>query len=691
MVPRRAAEPRLEPLALPLSAGRVPLRRPRRGERPARQARPRVRAARHGAFDDDRYWIVEVDYAKADPHDVLMTVRVTNVGPEAETLHVLPTAWYRNTWSWEARRRAAAGAARLDGAARLVTEHPFLGPLELVAEGEPRACCSARTRPTASGCSACAVAAARRRTGSTTTSSRAPNGRAAERRDEGRVLVPARRRARRDRRRARCACARPAGAADSVGGLRRGRRPSASSEADEFYAELTPAASSDDEALVMRQALAGMLWSKQLYYYDVARWLDGDPTQPRRRRRGSAAATSGWRTFDAFDIMSMPDKWEYPWFAAWDLAFHCVALAHVDPAFAKYQLILLCREWFQHPNGALPRTSGRSTTSTRRCRRGRRSRCSRSTAGATRLPQPDLRQAAGQLHLVGQPPGQRRLQPLRGRLPRASTTSGRSTARTCPTGWLLEQSDGTGWMGVLRAEHGGDGDDPQRPEPAGDRSRPQVPRALRADLRGARGAGPVGRGATASSTTGCACPTATTMPMKVRSIVGVLPLLARRRRSTRSRRAGARSSNKRRRRARRSTRAAAARSAATPGNRRSLLGVVGVDARPAGARRSSSTRASSSRPTACVRSRATTWSIRSCSTSTGMQLVDRLRARRVDDGHVRRQLELARADLDAGQLPRGRSAHPLRPVLRRRLKVEYPTGSGHQLTLEEIAADLRAG
>jgi hypothetical protein len=104
----------------------------------------------------------------------------------------------------------------------------------------------------------------------------------------------------------------------------------------------------------MRQAFGGLLWSKQLFYYDVARWLDGDPTQPVPPAQRLTGRNSRWRNFDAFDIMSMPDKWEYPWFAAWDLAFHCVALAHVDPAFAKYQLILLCREWFQHPNGALP-------------------------------------------------------------------------------------------------------------------------------------------------------------------------------------------------------------------------------------------------------------------------------------------------------------------------------------------------
>jgi hypothetical protein len=125
-------------------------------------------------------------------------------------------------------------------------------------------------------------------------------------------------------------------------------------EADEFYDELTPRDASGDEAMVMRQAFAGMLWSKQLFYYDVTRWLDGDPGQPAPPPERLTGRNSHWRNFDAFDIMSMPDKWEYPWFAAWDLAFHCVALAHVDPAFAKYQLILLCREWFQHPSGTLP-------------------------------------------------------------------------------------------------------------------------------------------------------------------------------------------------------------------------------------------------------------------------------------------------------------------------------------------------
>jgi Glycosyl hydrolase family 63 C-terminal domain len=125
-------------------------------------------------------------------------------------------------------------------------------------------------------------------------------------------------------------------------------------EADEFYQALTPPQAGADEALVMRQAFAGMLWSKQFYNYDVATWLDGDPAQPAPPPEREMNRNARWRNFNAFDILSMPDKWEYPWFAAWDLAFHCVSLAHVDPGFAKYQLVVLCREWFQHPNGALP-------------------------------------------------------------------------------------------------------------------------------------------------------------------------------------------------------------------------------------------------------------------------------------------------------------------------------------------------
>ena len=125
-------------------------------------------------------------------------------------------------------------------------------------------------------------------------------------------------------------------------------------EADEFYGEVIPADVDDDARLVARQAFAGMIWGKQFYRYDVKRWLDGDPAQPAPPPQRRGGRNAGWLNVDARDILSMPDPWEYPWFAAWDMAFHTVALAHVDPAFAKYQLLVLCREWFQHPNGALP-------------------------------------------------------------------------------------------------------------------------------------------------------------------------------------------------------------------------------------------------------------------------------------------------------------------------------------------------
>ena len=301
-----------------------------------------------GVFDDDRYWIVEVDWAKGDPHDVLMTIRVRNAGPDADTLHVLPTAWYRNTWAWEAGSEQPE--LRAGGAARVVTEHPFLGPLELVADGEPSVLyCDNETNakrlfgvdsatPTpkdgindhvVSGADTVAPGAGTK--AAFWYQIRVEPGETATVRVRLRPAVRG---------------GDPWADFDAVAAARL-------EEADEFYAELTPAEASQDEALVLRQALAGMLWSKQLYYYEVARWLDGDPTQPTPPASRLGGRNARWRTFDAFDIMSMPDKWEYPWFAAWDLAFHCIALARVDPAFAKYQLILLCREWFQHPDGAL--------------------------------------------------------------------------------------------------------------------------------------------------------------------------------------------------------------------------------------------------------------------------------------------------------------------------------------------------
>jgi Mannosylglycerate hydrolase MGH1-like glycoside hydrolase domain len=320
-----------------------------------------------GVFDDDRFWIVEVDYAKASPDDILMRISVTNAGPESASLHVLPTAWFRNTWTWDdsdsdSTGKPALAAAAVEGCAAVSVQHPFAGDLELLAGDGPDGTapellfCENETNDVLlfgsepitpypkDGIGDHVVRGAATVNPARTGTKCSPwfrltlaGGQSAELRlrlrpatagttDQGNAL----------------------GADfDRVIALRQ-------AEAEEFYAELTPPGASADEALIMRQAFAGMLWCKQLYYYDVGRWLDGDPAQPSPPPQRLAGRNSRWRSFDAFDIMSMPDKWEYPWFAAWDMAFHCVALAHVDPAFAKYQLILLCREWFQHPSGALP-------------------------------------------------------------------------------------------------------------------------------------------------------------------------------------------------------------------------------------------------------------------------------------------------------------------------------------------------
>ena len=306
-----------------------------------------------GAFDDDRYWIVEVDYAKADPHDLLMTVRVTNAGPEAETIHVLPTAWYRNTWAGTtaAERAASCGRrrrARRDGAsvprpararrAQTASRTVLFCDNETNAErlfGSPPASPTPKdgiNDHVVSGADTVADGA----------------------RDEGRVLVPARRRAGRDGDACACGCAPrrraradPWADFDAVAATRL-------AEADEFYAELTPA---EATATTRRSSCGSRSPGCSGASSSTTTTSPAGSTATRRSPRRPESRLGGrnarWRTFDAFDIMSMPDKWEYPWFAAWDLAFHCVALARVDPAFAKYQLILLCREWFQHPNGAL--------------------------------------------------------------------------------------------------------------------------------------------------------------------------------------------------------------------------------------------------------------------------------------------------------------------------------------------------
>ena len=315
-----------------------------------------------GIFDDDRYWIVEVHYAKATPTDILMRIVVRNKGADEATLHVLPTVWFRNVWAWDPEAPRPTLTAAADDA-RILAQHPILGdyamdigpgpdgsrPRLLFCENETNLPRTAGAPPSTpfpkDGINDRVVGGADTvNPGRTGTKAAAwyvltiPGG----------ASVELRLRLHRTGKGGAASAKAPAattsagsGAGDPLG---RGfvammRRREA--EADEFYEDLRRADGTDEEALVMRQAFAGMLWSKQYYGYNVARWLDGDPGLPPPPAQRETGRNAAWRHFDAADIMSMPDPWEYPWFAAWDLAFHAITLAHIDPVFAKYQLLLL--------------------------------------------------------------------------------------------------------------------------------------------------------------------------------------------------------------------------------------------------------------------------------------------------------------------------------------------------------------
>ena len=299
-----------------------------------------------GIFDEDRYWDIVVDYAKAASDDIVVRVTLRNAGPDAARLHVLPTLWFRNTWSWGLDDRKPSIEAAGDG---LVARHHSDPTMRLTGGGSPSAlfCDNESNSRRLWGVDGAVF----------------PKDAINDHVVDGRDSVNSAQIGTKAALWYQVEVA--AGATEEITLRlhRDGTTPTPASadvlsarqaDADEFYGALTPPATTTDEAIIMRQALSGMLWSKQFYHYDVARWLDGDPGRPAppaARRTGRNAA---WRHLNNHDVISMPDKWEYPWYAAWDLAFHAVALAHVDPTFAKDQLILLCREWYMHPNGQLP-------------------------------------------------------------------------------------------------------------------------------------------------------------------------------------------------------------------------------------------------------------------------------------------------------------------------------------------------
>jgi hypothetical protein len=299
-----------------------------------------------GIFERARYWEITADYAKADPEDILIKISVRNAGPESAELDLIPTLWFRNTWAWGLDDRVPTIRADNGG---LVAEHHDLGSRTLHSDRSPELLfcdnetntmllwgVAGRSQFPKDGINDHIVRGA-------ATVNPANQGTKAAFRHHLSVGPGA------------TATVRlrlsPDGKSGQDFDLVMAAREK---EANDFYAALTPGGASPDEAMVLREALGGMLWSKQFYHYDVHRWLVGDPAGPKPPDSRLTGRNAGWEHLNNRDVISMPDKWEYPWYAAWDLAFHCVALARVDPEFAKAQLLLLCREWFMHPNGQLP-------------------------------------------------------------------------------------------------------------------------------------------------------------------------------------------------------------------------------------------------------------------------------------------------------------------------------------------------
>jgi hypothetical protein len=303
-----------------------------------------------GLFDAGRYFDITVEYAKAAPDDVLMQISVVNRGPEAATLHVLPQLWARNIWSWRAGRKRPSLRLLANGSVEV--RHPGFKDMACSVDGDAEwLFCDNDTNvnrlfgahdpgPFKDGIEDCVINGRRDaiNPGSTGTKCAAHRKFDLPAGGSGTMRLRLRKDGSFDR---------PFDWFDDV-------MTSRHDEADEFYAVLQKDIDDADARLVQRQALAGMIWSKQFYMLDVRQWLHGDPAQPPPPPGREHGRDAEWFHLNNADIISMPDTWEYPWYAAWDLAFHAVTFALIDPEFAKRQLILLTREWYMHPNGQLP-------------------------------------------------------------------------------------------------------------------------------------------------------------------------------------------------------------------------------------------------------------------------------------------------------------------------------------------------
>ncbi len=308
-----------------------------------------------GIFNDDRYFDVFVEYAKAAPEDICVRITAVNRGPETAPLHVLPTAWFRNTWTWDGNEKKpdASKTVQQETSAVLLKKDLQSNYTLYCDETPDLLFCENETNDQRLFNAENASPYTKDAIGEYIVSgnSNAVNP------DQKGTKAAAHYRFDLEPGESREICLRLTELPLPSGDFRKSceaifdRRKA---EADEFYAAIIPPNLSDDAKSVMRQSLAGLLWSKQYYHYVVKTWLEGDPAEPPPPKQRLSGRNNEWKHLYNDEIISMPDKWEYPWYAAWDLAFHCIPLALVDPDFAKRQLILLLREWYMHPNGQVP-------------------------------------------------------------------------------------------------------------------------------------------------------------------------------------------------------------------------------------------------------------------------------------------------------------------------------------------------
>jgi hypothetical protein len=327
------------------------------------RAAPEYELMDTGVFDDDHYFDVFVEYAKAEAEDILIRIQVTNRGPQHAHLYLLPTIWFRNRWSWgygnprPLMRRRMSAVDEVTDDATIEVDHFYYGRRFLYCEGAPallftenetnnqRLFGVANEYPyVKDGINNYIVHGARDAVNPEQKGTKAAANYRLNLNEGASATV-----------RLRFTNVEDAGDGANVFGAGFDQIfAQRQSEADEFYAGVIPQELSEDAQSVMRQSFAGMLWSKQYYHYVVEEWLEGDPACPTPPPERWHGRNHDWRHLYNADVISMPDKWEYPWYAAWDLAFHCVPLSLIDADFAKEQLILMLREWYMHPNGQIP-------------------------------------------------------------------------------------------------------------------------------------------------------------------------------------------------------------------------------------------------------------------------------------------------------------------------------------------------